>query len=113
MRRSGLRTSLAACVIAVGSIAVSPAASANGWITIFPNYSDRNCPSGVVQHVKVAGFPGNTRVNANNQRWARLEVGSGNVTLVAQLFCKGRNGGAWATVTHNVNRPQPWKSYYF
>ncbi|WNG81133.1 hypothetical protein C6A86_023530 [Mycobacterium sp. ITM-2016-00316] len=96
-----------------------PQASAAGWVTIFPNYSDGNCGAkgGSVQHVKVAAFPGRVTVNANNQRWARLDVGArGNVKIVAQVYCVYgflRTPGGWNTVERTIKNPVPWKSYYF
>ena len=96
-----------------------PASHAAGWVTIFPNYGDWTCgpKGGSVQHVKVAAFPGRTTVNANNQRWARLEVGArGNVKIVAQVYCVHgffRTPGGWKTVERTITNPVPWRSYYF
>ena len=103
----------------VGAVFVSPPSSAAGWTTIFPNYADTNCGAkgGVVQHVKVAAFPGNTTINAQNQRWARIEVASkGRVKLVAQLYCVYgwlKTPGGWNTVERSITNAVPWKSYYF
>lgn len=96
-----------------------PQANAAGWVTIFPNYGDWTCgpKGGVVQHVKVAAFPGRTTVNANNQRWARLDVGArGKVKIVAQVYCVHgffKTPGGWNTVERTITNPVPWKSYYF
>lgn len=96
-----------------------PQANSAGWVTIFPNYGDWTCGAkgGSVQHVKVAAFPGRTTVNANNQRWARLDVGSrGNVRIVAQVYCVYgflKTPGGWNTVERTITNPVPWKSYYF
>lgn len=96
-----------------------PQAVAAGWVTIFPNYNDSNCGAkgGSVQHVKVAAFPGRVTVNANNQRWARIDVGArGNVKIVAQVYCVYgflRTPGGWNTVERTIKNPVAWKSYYF
>ena len=88
-------------------------------ITILPNYGDWNCgpKGGVVQHVKVAGFPGETTINANNQRRARINVArTGNVRLVAQMYCVYgflKMAGGWNTVDRTIRNPVPRKSYYF
>ena len=67
--------------------------------------------------MKVAGFPGKTTVNANNQRWARLEVaGRGTVRIVAQVYCVygfWKTPGGWNAVERTITNPVPWKSYYF
>lgn len=96
-----------------------PQVNAAGWVTIFPNYGDWTCGAkgGSVRHVKVAAFPGRTTVNANNQRWARLDVGArGNVRIVAQVYCVYgflKTPGGWNTVERTITNPVPWKSYYF
>ncbi|EHB48679.1 hypothetical protein MycrhDRAFT_5520 [Mycolicibacterium rhodesiae JS60] len=117
--RPALAAALVALATAFAPIASAPPASAGGWVTIFPNYGDWNCGAkgGVVQHVKVAAFPGETQINANNQRWARINVASsGNVRLVAQIYCVYgffRTPGGWNTVDRTIRNPVPWKSYYF
>jgi hypothetical protein len=116
--RSGLAASLIAIAMAATPVFAPPAGAA-GWVTIFPNYGDWNCGAkgGVVQHVKVAAFPGETTVNANNQRWARINVGGrGNVRIVAQVYCVYgfiKTPGGWNTVDRTITNPVPWKSYYF
>jgi len=110
---------LAAAAMAVPQLISPPPSNATGWVTIFPNYGDWTCGAkgGSVQHVKVAAFPGRTTVNANNQRWARLDVGAhGNVKIVAQVYCVYgflRTPGGWNTVERTISNPVPWKSYYF
>ncbi|MDS1112516.1 hypothetical protein RD149_01915 [Gordonia westfalica] len=96
-----------------------PDAHAAGMVTIFPNYVDSNCgmKGFAIQHVKVAATPGGTRVNANNQRWARISVPSrGRVVLTAQLQCQNvrlKQAVQWVTVQDSVTNAQAWKSYYF
>jgi hypothetical protein len=109
-----------AIALVLGSAIAAPVSEAAGWATIFPNYGDWNCgpkPGGAVQHVNVAGFPGKTTVNANNQRWARLEVAStGTVKIVAQVYCVYgflKTPGGYNTVDRTITNPVPWKSYYF
>lgn len=110
---------LVTAAVAVPQLISPPPSNAAGWVTIFPNYGDWTCGAkgGSVQHVKVAGFPGRTTVNANNQRWARLDVAArGNVKIVAQVYCVYgflRTPGGWNTVERTITNPVPWKSYYF
>lgn len=110
-----------AAVMALVPLVAPPSSSAAGWTTIFPNpnYGDWNCGAkgGSVVHVKVAAFPGQSVVNAQNQRWARLGVNSrGRVKLVAHIYCVYgflRTPGGWNTVEDYVTNAVPWKSYYF
>lgn len=114
-----LAAPLLALVFALGSAPFAPQSAAGGFVTIFPNYSDGNCggKGGSVQHVKVAAFPGRTTVNANNQRWARIDVASsGNVKIVANLYCVYgfiKSPGGWVTVERTIRNAVAWKSYYF
>lgn len=115
---SGLAATFIAIAMASTPVFAPPVGAA-GWVTIFPNYGDWNCGAkgGVVQNVKVAAFPGETTINANNQRWARINVaGRGNVRIVAQVYCVYgffRTPGGWNTVDRTITNPVPWKSYYF
>lgn len=110
---------LMALAMALLPLTMVAPASAAGWVTIFPNYGDWNCgpKGGVVQNIKVAGFPGDVTINANNQRWARLNVASrGNVRIVAQVQCvQGfwKTPSSWNTVDRTITNPVPWTSYYF
>lgn len=112
-------TIVAGLTIIASQMISPPQADAAGWVTVFPNYGDWTCgpKGGSVQHVKVAAFPGRTTVNANNQRWARIDVGArGNVKIVAQVYCVHgifRTPGGWKTVERTITNPVPWKSYYF
>lgn len=114
-----LATMFISLVLLAPQLISPPQGNAAGWVTIFPNYGDWTCgpKGGVVQHVKVAAFPGRTTVNANNQRWARLDVGArGNVKIVAQVYCVHgffKTPGGWNTVERTITNPVPWKSYYF
>lgn len=116
---TGLAAVLLALAMAMVPLTTAPPSSAAGWTTIFPNYGDWNCgmKGGVVVHVKVAAFPGQTTVNAQNQRWARIGVASrGRVKLVANIYCVYgflRTPGGWVTVEDYVTNAVPWKSYYF
>jgi len=117
--RSGFGAALLTIAMPLMLFTSAAPASAGGWVTIFPNYGDWNCgpKGGVVQHVKVAAFPGETQINANNQRWARINVGrSSNVRIVAQVYCVHgffKTPGGWNTVDRTIKNPVPWRSYYF
>lgn len=99
--------------VATGLVLAPPANAA--WTTIFPNYSDGNCPRGSVKQVKVAGFQGTTAISPFGQRWARLGVAkSGHIQLVAQLLCVNGKSSTWSSgIINYVDNPVPWKSYYF
>lgn len=110
---------VAALALLLGAMGAPAPAGASGTVTIFPNYGDWNCgmKGFAVLHVKVAAFPGNTTVNANYQRWARITVPSkGKVRLVANLQCQNvklKQAVQWVTVEDHVTNPVAWKSYYF
>lgn len=107
---------LAAAALGGGIVLASPA-QAGGFNTIFPNYSDSNCPGGgKVNQVNVAAVPGNSTRSPMGQRWARLEAGKqGQVQIIASVLCVSSNGkgSAWRTVVRSIKDPVAWKSYYF